>query len=86
MLRSCLLACFLAGFIEQLTEGIAEALVGIQGDWWPCTGGGFAGGPGGRLRSGGCGRLGFGTARLIGTFLGGTEPWVLELLLQEVRN
>lgn len=88
-----LLPCFLAGFVEQLAEGIAEALAGVKVDRWPRARGGFGLGRGFRLRFRGCGRL-WPAGRLVrlrgsgltGVTVRALKLGVLKLFSEEVRN
>lgn len=53
MFLGVLFAGFLAGFVEQLAEGIAKALAGIEVNRWPRARGGFGGVGGGAGIAGG---------------------------------
>ena len=82
-----LLPCFLAGFVEQLAEGIAEALAGVKVDRWPRARRGFG------LRFRDCGRLWrnrrlfrLQTAGLPGVSFGALKLGVLKLFSEEVWN
>jgi hypothetical protein len=92
-----LFAGLLAGFVEQLAEGIAKALAGIEVNRWPRARGGFGGIGGIGGIGGGAGiagvRLwrrggipGSGATWLFSAGGGVAELRVVELLFQEVRN
>lgn len=91
MFLGVLFAGLLAGFVEQLAEGIAKALAGIEVNRWPRARGGFGGFGGGagiagvRLwRRGGI--PGSGATWLFSAGGGVAELRVVELLFQEVRD
>jgi hypothetical protein len=92
-----LFAGLLAGFVEQLAEGISKALAGIEVNRWPRARGGFGGIGGIGGIGGGAGiagvRLwrrggipGSGATWLFSAGGGVGELRVVELLFQEVRN
>jgi hypothetical protein len=89
-----LFAGLLAGFVEQLAEGIAKALAGIEVNRWPRARGGFGGigGFGGGAGIAGVrlwrrgGIPGSGATWLFSAGGGVAELRVVELLFQEVRN
>ena len=91
MFLGVLFAGLLAGFVEQLAEGISKALAGIEVNRWPRARGGFGGIGGGagiagvRLWWRG-GIPGSGATWLFSAGGGVAELRVVELLFQEVRN